>query len=269
MAYTTLLYAVHDRTAVISLNRPERMNAVIEAMYREISGVLARIDADKDVRCLILTGSVREKDGKRRQIFCAGADLKEHGAGTRTLEQKESYLRLAHDTCRNIFECPLPTLAVVNGAARGAGAEMALCCDFILMADDATLAFPETGLGTCIGGGSSSHLVRLLGLTRAKDLVYTGRVVTGIEAAAMGLAYRSVPIEALMDEALSFAGNLATKAPQSMAHVKRLLHQSEHHDIADVLDSETRAIVDCMKTEDWHEGIRAFADKRQPVYKGT
>ncbi|GAB6094732.1 enoyl-CoA hydratase [Desulfatiferula olefinivorans] len=269
MDYTTLLYGVSGQTAVITLNRPERMNAVIEAMYREISDALSRIEADKTLRCVILTGTVREKDGKRRQIFCAGADLKEHGAGTRTLEQKEAYLRLAHDTCQRIFEFPLPTLAVVNGAARGAGAEMALCCDFMFMADDATLAFPETGLGTCIGGGSSSHLVRLLGLTRAKDLVYTGRIIDGVEASAMGLSYRSVPVASLMDEALAFAGRLAAKAPRSMAHVKRLLQQPARQGIAEVLESETRAIVDCMKTDDWHEGVRAFAENRRPVYKGT
>lgn len=268
MEYATLLYRAVGHTAVITLNRPERMNAVIEDMYREIETLLSIIKKDPDIRCLILTGTVREKDGQSRQIFCAGADLKEHAAGHRRPEDKASYLRLAHDTCKQLFEFPRPTLAVLNGAARGAGAEMALNCDFIVMADDATLAFPETSLGTCIGGGASGHLVRLLGLARAKDLVYTGRVVNGIMAAELGLAHSHFPIDILMDKALAFAGELSAKAPLSMAHVKRLLHQAGNQDINDVLESETLAILDCMKTEDWHEGIRAFAEQRAPIYKG-
>lgn len=268
MDYQTLLFNVRDTIGIITLNRPERMNAVIEGMYLDLRNLLGDIRHDDSVRALILTGTVRVKDGKHRQIFCAGADLKEHASGNRTFDQKKNYLQLAHDTCRDIFEFPKPTLAVLNGAARGAGTEMALNCDFLVMADDATLAFPETSLGTCIGGGASKHLVSAVGLARAKDLVYTGRVIDGKEAFNMGLAHASHPVTILMDQALSFAGDLAARAPLSMAHVKTLMHQASTMDIADVLESETEAILDCMKTEDWHEGIKAFAEKRKPVYKG-
>lgn len=268
MNHPTLLYDVRDTVGIITLNRPDRMNAVIEGMYHDISGLLDRIRDDGRIRALILTGTARVKDGVSRQIFCAGADLKEHASGKRTFGQKKSYLQLAHDTCRKIFEFPKPTLAVLNGAARGAGSEMALNCDFMFMAEDATLAFPETGLGTCIGGGASRHLVDVLGLARAKELVYTGRVIDGITAHAMGLALQCHPIESLMDQALSFTRELAAKAPVSMSLVKHLMHNASTLDMVSVLDAETKAILDCMKTEDWHEGIKAFAEHRQPVYKG-
>lgn len=268
MNYPTLLYHVRDTVGIITLNRPDRMNAVIEGMYHDISRLLADILNDDNVRTIILTGTVRIKEGVERQVFCAGADLKEHASGNRTFEQKKSYLQLAHDTCRKIFEFPKPTLAVLNGAARGAGTEMALNCDFIFMAEDATLAFPETGLGTCIGGGASKHLVDVLGLTKAKELVYTGRVIDGITAFNMGLAHQCHPIDSLMDQALSFARGLSAKAPVSMALAKRLMHDASSMDIESVLDAETHAILDCMKTEDWHEGVKAFAEHRQPIYKG-
>lgn len=268
MEYSTLIYHIYENTGIIMLNRPDRMNAVIEDMYLDIRNVLSRIRQDPDIRAVILTGTVRVKEGRSRQIFCAGADLKEHAAGKRSPEQKKEYLQLAHDTCREIFEFPKPTLAVLNGAARGAGTEMALNCDFIIMADEATLAFPETSLGTCIGGGASKHLVQILGLSRAKELVYTGRVVNGVQAVAMGLAHSNYPIDVLMDKARDFARELASKAPLSMAHVKRLLHRASSQEIHEVLDAETDAILDCMKTQDWHEGIQAFAEQRPPNYKG-
>ncbi|MBU1171081.1 MAG: enoyl-CoA hydratase/isomerase family protein [Proteobacteria bacterium] len=268
MEYSTLIYRVVERTGVITLNRPERMNAVIEDMYLDLQNLLSLIKQDPVIRTVILTGTIRVKEGKSRQIFCAGADLKEHAAGTRSLDQKKKYLQLAHETCRQIFEFPKPTLAVLNGAARGAGTELALNCDFILMADDATLAFPETSLGTCIGGGASKHLVSVLGLSAAKDLIYTGRVINGVMASSMGLAHSCFPMEVLMDKALTFARELSSKAPLSMAHAKRLLHQSMSLNIIQVLDSETEAILDCMKTEDWHEGVRAFSQQRTPLYKG-
>lgn len=268
MKYQTLLFDVRGTIGIIRLNRPDRMNAVIEGMYLELRDVFGRIRNDNQVRAVILTGTVRIKDEKSRQVFCAGADLKEHGSGSRTFEQKKSYLELAHNACHDIYDCPKPTIAVLNGAARGAGTEMALNCDFIFMAEDATLAFPETSLGTCIGGGASRHLVDVLGLSRAKDLVYTGRVIHGTEAFDLGLAHSCHPIDVLMDEALSFAQRLSAHAPVSMALVKRLMHQSATMDLKAVLNEETQAILDCMKTEDWHEGVKAFAEKRKPVYKG-
>jgi len=156
----------------------------------------------------------------------------------------------------------------VNGPARGAGTEIALNGDFMFMADTATIAFPETGLATCVGGGATYHLPQLVGMMRAKELIFTGRIVHGPEAMAIGLALKSVPVEQLMPEVLSFASDLAEKAPISLSLTKELIRQGPHRDMETVLLAESEAILACMNTEDWHEGIRSFAGKRKPVFKG-
>jgi len=269
MSYTTILYEKTGRVAIIRLNRPERMNAVIEEMYRELQDAIGEAVRDDTVRALVLTGSVLVKDGRERQAFCAGADLKEHSAGKRDHRGKRFYIELAHETTRMIYECEKPVIAAVNGAARGAGAEMALNCDFVLMADTASIAFPETGLGTFVGGGVTAHLPAMLGTMKAKELVYTGKVLGGNEAVSMGLALASYPVARLMDEAMKLAETIAAKAPVSLAYAKKRLQDAAGHDIKTVLMLETDAILSCMDTEDWHEGIRAFEEKRTPEYRGT
>jgi enoyl-CoA hydratase len=267
MEYQTIQFERKGSIGVIRLNRPHRMNAVIEEMYLDIRATIESARTGS-FRCLILTGSALERDGQVKQAFCAGADLKKHSTGERTPAQKRRYIELAHETTREIFEFPRPIIAAVNGPARGAGTELALACDFLLMADDATLAFPETGLGTFVGGGVTCILPRLVGLARAKELVYTGRVISGKEAAAIGLALRCCPLEALLDEAMSLACELAAKAPVSMGFAKRYLQRSPDHDLESVLQLEANAILACMDTEDWREGLRAFNEHRPPHYEG-
>ncbi len=210
MQRETLKLETHGSTLVVRLSRPHRMNAVIEQMYAELQQVLAGEARDESVRAVVLTGcTVDRPDGSRREAFCAGADLKEHAAGTRTSWQKREYILMAHETTRQLYEFPKPVVAAVNGPARGAGAEMALNCDFVLMADSATLAFTETGLGTFVGGGVTRHLVELLGPARARWLIYSGEVVDGPGAVALGLALSSHPVERLLPAALEVAGHLA------------------------------------------------------------
>ena len=154
MGYTTIEFDLEDGIGIIRLNRPHRMNAVIEEMYTEIQQVLKAAETDPAVRAVILTGSVREKNGVAKQAFCAGADLKKHAAGDRTEAQKRKYIMLGQHATRALYEFSKPTIAAVNGPARGAGVEMALNCDFVFMAHDATVALTETSLGTFIGGVS-------------------------------------------------------------------------------------------------------------------
>jgi enoyl-CoA hydratase len=262
------MYEKKDQIAVLRLHRPERMNAVIEQMYVELTDALTAAGADAEVRVLVLTGSSRMKDGVEKRAFSAGADLKKHGAGERSHAQKRAYILLAHETTRLLYTFPKPVIVAVGGPARGAGAEMALCADFILMADSATLAFTETGLGTFVGGGSTYHLPRLVGPARAKELIYTGRVISGLEAVEMGLAIESHPAEKLLARALELAGVIAKKAPLSMAFAKKRLSQPASLDLESVLHLEAEAILSCMDTEDWHEGLRSFAEKRAPLFTG-
>ncbi len=268
MAYETVQYEIRDGVGILRLNRPERMNAVIEQLYLDIQAVLETAEKDSQVRALILTGSVRKSPKGDKQAFCAGADLKEHKKGERTPWQKREYILLAHETTHRLFVFPKPVIVAVNGPARGAGTEMALNGDFLLMADSATIAFPETGLGTFVGGGVTSHLGKLIGRQRAKELIYTGRVLDGPSAVEIGLALKSVPLEKLMPTALELAAALAKKAPISMRFAKTILNQAESLDLQTTLMLEAEAILACMTTEDWKEGIIAFAEKREPIYHG-
>lgn len=268
MVYSAIKYEINDGILILRLNRPERMNAVNEKMYSEISHLLQEYREDNDVRVVVITGSSRIKDGVEKQAFCAGADLKEHSTGKRTQAQKRKYIEDAHETTRVIYRYPKPVIAAVNGPARGAGVELAFACDFLIMADEATIAFPETGLGTFVGGGVTLHLPRIIGLMKAKELIYTGKVLDGKSAVNMGIALYSYPIETLMDNVIEFAASIADKAPVPTAMAKKHLQRSPLLDLETVLQLEADAILACMETADWQEGVDSFAEKRKPKYKG-
>ncbi len=268
MGFETILYDVEGGVGIVRLNRPHRMNAVIEQMYAELCQALELAQADDGVRALVLTGSVLKRPTGDKQAFCAGADLKEHGAGTRTPEQKRQYILEAHETTRRLYTCTRPVIAAVNGPARGAGAEMALNCDFVLMADGASIGFPETSLGTFVGGGVTQHLSRLVGMTHAKRLVYTGAVLDGPAAVDLGLALSSHPIDELLPAALELARQIAEQAPISIAFAKQQIQDAPQRDLETVLMAEADAILACMTTADWQEGVDSFAQRRKPVYRG-
>lgn len=269
MELETLLFEKLDVVGLVRLNRPERMNAVIEQMYLDLQTVFHEAERDGSIRAVVLTGSIRKGPKGDKQAFCAGADLKAHADGERTPEQKRTYIELAHETTRRLYRFPKPVIAAINGPARGAGVELALCCDLLLMADGASLALPEIGLGTFVGGGSTLHLTRLVGLQQAKRLVYLGDVLDGPAAVELGLALASHPIEQLLPEALALAGRLAKRAPISLAFAKDLLQRAAERDLRAVLAAETEAILGCMTTADWQEGIDAFAQKRAPKFEGS
>jgi enoyl-CoA hydratase len=268
MKLETVLYEKNNNIGVLRLYRPERMNAVIEQMYIDINTILDKVETDSEVKVLIFTGCVWKRDKGDKQAFCAGADLKKHSEGDRTPFEKREYIFLAHNTTKRIYEFPKPVIAAVNGPARGAGTEMALNCDFLIMADNATIGFPETSLGTFVGGGVTYHITNLLPIQKAKELIYSGKILNGKEAVEYGLAYKSYPIEFFMENVLKFAEGLAEKAPLSMRFAKKLIQKAPHLDIDTVITLEAEAILACMTTEDWHEGIKAFMEKRKPVYKG-
>lgn len=268
MDYTTIKYEVNNGVLTLRLNRPDRMNAVNEEMYSEITHLLQKYREDDGVRVVILTGSVRIKDGREKQAFCAGADLKKHSEGERTHAQKRKYIEQAHEATKLLYRYPKPVIAAVNGPARGAGAELAFACDFIIMSDQASIAFPEIGLGTFVGGGVTMHLPRIVGLMKAKELIYTGRVLDAAAAVELGIALYSYPMAEFMEQVMELAAAIASGAPIPMAMAKKHLQKSSQLDIETVLQLETDSILSCMDTEDWQEGVNAFAEKRNPVYRG-
>jgi len=260
LSFETLIYTQHTKYVEIRFNRPHRLNAVIEQFYIDLLSALSHAEADPEVRAVLLTGEGR--------AFCVGADMKEHGAGERTLFERRQYLQLGNDVCQAIFELDKPVVAAVNGYALGAGAEMASACDFVIMADSAKIGFPEISIGTCVGGGVTQFLPRLVGLAKARELIFLGNKIDGKEAAAIGMVTCSVPDETLASAAKEFILTLSTKAPISMKLAKRMLNNSSFNNIDAQLEHELDAVFMCTTTQDWQEGVDAFAQKRTPQFKG-
>ena len=260
MNLETILYKKSDGVAEIRFNRPHRMNAVIKAFYDELQIALDDAEQDLSVRTVILTGEGR--------AFCVGADMKEHGSGSRTPFQRRQYLHGEQEVCRRIFSLPKPVIAAVNGYALGAGAEMAIASDFILMADTAQIGLPEISIGTFLGGGVTHLLPQLIGLAKARELVFLGDRLDGNQAHAIGLATRVFPAASFMNEVYGFAAHLAEKAPISMALAKQQLNHGTIRGMDAALVAELEGMTFCTTTRDWQEGVDAFAEKRKPVFRG-
>lgn len=246
--------------ATLCLNRPERLNAVNADLYAELVDTLASIEEDPTVRVVTITGSGR--------AFCVGADLKAHGEDEMDAETRRAYVQLAQRACRRIQQLPRPTIAAVNGHAIGAGLEIALSCDFIIVAEEAKLGLPELALGTFVGGGVSYTLAERVGPARARELILGAARFTGAEAADMGIASRAVPGVRVLEESAALAADLAGHAPIPVGLAKRLMSRVRGLDATAVMDEEAEALLACMETDDWREGIRAFHEKRDPEYRG-
>lgn len=259
MSYETILYEVRDRVAEIRLNRPQRLNAVSQQLYDELNAALSAAEADRAVHVVLLTGEGR--------AFCVGADLKAHKAG-RTAFDRRQYLAGEQAVCKRLLQLKKPVVAAVNGFALGAGAEMAIASDFILMAASAQIGLPEVSIGTFLGGGVTWLLPRLVGLAKARELVFLGERIAGEEAVRIGLANRVLADEGFLDAARAFAIVLAGKAPFSMQMAKEQLNMAAERTLDAALTAELEGMTFASTTRDWQEGVDAFAEKRAPVFRG-
>lgn len=257
---SSLLVEKREGIAILTFNRPDRLNAVSQAMYAAIDVAFDALSKDTSVRAVVLTGAGR--------AFCVGADLKAHHSREMTDAERRAYVQSGQQAARLIQNCDRPVIAAVNGHAIGAGLEMALSSDYVIAANEAKMRFPEIALGTFVGGGAIYTLTQRVGLAKAKELVLLGEFFSGAAAAAMGLANRAVPAAEVLPTALEVAARLAAKAPVSMAFAKRLLNRAPHLDPETAMDLEAEALIACMKTKDWREGIEAFAEKREPRFSG-
>ena len=259
MAFRTILCDVHDGIAEIRFNRPHRLNAVVQEVYSELTEALNIAEASRESRVVLLTGEGR--------AFCVGADLKEHKAGRTPFDRRE-YLRGEQTVCKRLALLSKPVVAAVNGFALGAGAEMAIASDFVIMAESAQLGLPEIGLGTFLGGGITYLLPRLVGLAKARELVFLGERIGAEEAVRIGLACRSYPNQGFLDHARAFAREIAGKAPFSMQLAKEQLNMAAERSFDGALVAELEGMMFCSTTKDWQEGVDAFAEKRVPVFRG-
>ncbi len=254
-----VLLDMRDGIAEIRFNRPHRLNAVTARLYEELDAALDAAERAPQVRVVLLTGEGR--------AFCVGADLKEHKAG-RTAFDRRQYLQGEQAVCRRLLDLSKPVVAAVNGYALGAGAEMAIASDFIVMAKSARIGLPEIAIGSFLGGGVTWLLPRLVGLAKARELVFLGEKIDGEEAVRIGLANRCLPDEGFLEGARDFALRIAAKAPLSMQLAKRQLNRAAEGGFDGALAAELEGMTFVATTRDWQEGIDAFAEKRAPVFRG-
>jgi enoyl-CoA hydratase len=245
--------------AVVTIDRPEALNALNAATNQELLEAIAGLSADASVRAVVLTGA-------GDKAFVAGADVAEMAAFTP--EGAEEFARLGHRVCTGIEEAPQPWIAAVNGFALGGGCELALACDVRFAANEAKFGQPEIGLGITPGFGGTQRLPRAVGLGWAKFLVLTGKPIRAEEAYRIGLVQGVCPREELMDRVMKVADSFASRSLLTLNACKRAVQASCEAELTTGLEIETGLFAECFATHDQKEGMGAFLEKRTPEFTG-
>ncbi len=248
-----------DRVAVLTINRPEALNALSSALLEELRSELTAIAQDDSVGCLVITGA-------GEKAFIAGADIAE--MATKTPLEARAYAELGQDCANQLETMRAPTIAAVNGYALGGGSEIALACDIRICSENAVFGQPEVDLGIMPGWGATQRLARTTSIGFAKELIFTGRRVKADEALARGIAQHVLPIEELMPKALEMAHAISAKSPVAIAYAKEATNRALAGDLATNYMVEADLFSILFSTEDAKEGLRAFTEKRAPEFKG-
>lgn len=257
---TLALSSPFDGLLVVQLNRPAVANSISTQMGRELISVFGAIEAEPEAfRCVVLTAA-------GETIFCAGADLKERDGMTDAQFDTQHYLfeRMG----RALYDCPLPLIACVNGAAIAGGLELALNCDFIVASDNARFGFAEVKRGIMPGGGGTQQLPRAIGLRRAKELIFTGDNFGAAEALDCGLLNHVYPQSTLREETYKLVQRILDNAPIAVRQAKKAMTFGPQMDLRTGLFFEIEAYSRLIPTQDRQEGIRAFNEKRPPRFVG-
>lgn len=252
--------AMEDRLAVVTVNRPESMNALNSRVLRELSMAIEHLSMAADVGAIILTGA-----GDR--AFVAGADIKEM-AGRSALEMRD-FSEAGRRLGDAMAACNKPILAAINGYALGGGCELALACDIRIASEAAKLGQPEVNIGIIPGFGGSQRLPRLVGMGWAAEMVFSGESIDAATAERIGLVNRVVPAARLLEETKALARKILDKSPAAIALAKACLRASMEMPLSAGLDFETAAFGVVGSTRDKEEGMRAFIEKRKPTWTGA
>jgi len=254
MAYESIIFEKEDGIAIITFNRPDARNAVNNQVRAEFTAAIAEVEADNDIRVLILTGS-----GK---AFASGVDIKE-------FSQTTPYH--AHNLYRlgeRVEKLPKPVIAAVNGFCLGGGYEIAQGCDIIIASDKAKFGHPEINIGIIPGGGGTQRLPRLIGAYKTKELIFTGDIITAEEAFGLGMINRVVPEDQLMPTAKEIAKKIATKSPAALKLAKQAINYAMQTNLESGLKYEYELYSLSLSLEDKMEGVNAFLEKRAPKFIG-
>ncbi len=259
MAYETLLVEKEGNLGIIKLNRPP-VNPLNAQSYRDLYDAVCELDDDAAVGAIIITGN-------GDKAFAAGLDVKDV-MGKSTVEILDFTWKAPRRAFDKLTGIGKPTIAAVFGLALGGGCEVAICCDLRIASEDAVFALPEINLGIMPGSGATQRLPRLLGVGRAKEILFTGDNINAQEAYRIGLVSKVVPKEKLMDEARALAKKLAAKAPKSLALIKKCVDSGLDMDLPSGLTLEMDCFSIAFTSEDGREGVNAFVEKRKPTFKG-
>lgn len=256
MSYKMILVDNKEPVGLITLNRPEAMNALNGQLMDEVTCALRAFEADENIRCIVITGSAK--------AFAAGADIKE----MQSMDYMDAYMNdFITANWEEASRCRKPIIAAVAGYALGGGCELAMMCDFILAADNAKFGQPEIKLGVIPGAGGSQRLTRFVGKSKAMEMVLTGRMMDADEAERSGLVSRVLPLDDLLDEALKVARKIADLSLPSVMIAKECVNKSYETTLAEGVMFERRLFHSLFATEDQKEGMAAFAEKRTAKFK--
>lgn len=256
MPYEFILVHREPPIAIVQINRPKQLNALNSRVMQELTGALEELDTEANIRCMIVTGNER--------AFGAGADIKDMASAT-PVEMLEKNWIAYWDRIKKVTK---PVIAAVSGYAFGGGCELAMACDLIVASESAQFAQPEINLGVIPGAGGTQRLTRALGKSKAMEMVLTGRALTAREAEARGLVARVFPTEVYLQEAKQLAQEIATKAPIAVRLAKESVNKAFESSLTDGLEYERKLFYFLFGTEDGHEGMNAFVEKRKPEWKG-
>lgn len=260
MAFETIKFVVENGVAWITLNRPERLNAINTQMFADLNAALDTVEADDDIRCLVLTGEGR--------AFCPGQDLNDRNMSEGKPDLGATVGTNYNPFMRRLYNLAVPTIAAVNGTAAGAGANIALACDLVIAADVAKFIQVYSNIGLIPDASGTFILPRLVGMAKAKALTFNATPVMATEAVEMGMIFKAVPLDDLMDVVREQAETLAGKPTMGLALTKKALHASLGNSLDEQLDLEQDYMQKCGWSDDYSEGVKAFLEKRKPVFKG-
>lgn len=262
MEFKNILYEKDKEKGIVKLtiNRPEVRNALNAATRKEIRNAIGEIEKDGDVRVVIITGA-------GEKAFISGADITAFKEAT-PIMMEESASTLGQQLLSDIENLSVPVIAMINGFCLGGGQELAICCDIRIASENAKFGQPEVNVGIFPGAGGTQRLPRLIGWGKAKELIYTGRIIDAVEAERIGLVDKVVPPERLEEEVNQLAETIASKSPLIIKLAKKAINKGMYTDLAAGLAYEKANFALCFATEDRTEGVTAFLEKRKPEFKG-
>ena len=262
MNYENILFQIENGVAILTLNRPDKLNSFTQAMHLEVRSALATVKTDPTVRVLLLTGAGRG--------FCAGQDLSDRAVepGAQGVDLGESVETYYAPLVMTLRALPMPVICAVNGVAAGAGANLALACDIVLAAKSASFVEVFCKLGLIPDTGGTWHLPRLVGHARAMGMAMLGEKLSAEKAEEWGLIWKCVPDETLMDQALAMATHFASAPTKGLAFTKQALQASYANTLPEQLKLEGDMMRELGYSHDYREGVAAFMAKRTPQFKG-